>query len=89
MDPDNGWKGIILVIGEGKITNADDTGNREFDGAVFVAKTNAGGSDLGAASVTFNPDMQGNGIRYSNCWIQKAQPIDSYRVLSFHEIPQP
>ena len=89
MDPDNGWRGIILVIGEGKINNADDSGSREIDGAVFVAKTNLPGPDLGAASVIFNDDMGSTGIRYSNCWIQKAQPIDSYRVLSFHEIPQP
>ena len=88
MDPDNGWKGIILVIGEGKINNTDNTGSREFDGAVFVAKTNIPGSDLGAASVVFNDDMQGNGIRYSSCWIQRAQPTSSYKILSFHEISQ-
>jgi len=93
MDPDNGWRGIILVIGEGKINNTDNTGSREIDGAVFVARTSSSGvalpdPDLGGASVTFDPNMQGTGIRYSNCWIQKAQPIGSYKVLSFHEIPQ-
>ncbi len=95
MDPDNGWRGIILVMGQGKINNTDDDGNREIDGAVFVAKTNNSSGvalpdpDLGAATVIFRDDMGGTGIRYSNCWIQKAQPIDSYKVLSFHEIPQP
>jgi len=94
MDPDNGWRGIILVIGQGKINNTDNTGSREIDGAVFVAKTrNSSGvalpdPNLEEASVIFDDNMGGTGIRYSNCWIQKAQPIDSYRVLSFHEIPQ-
>ena len=88
MDPDNGWFGIILVIGEGRINNADIFGSREFDGAVFVAKTNIPGPDLGGASVSFDPAMQGTGIRYSTCWIQKAQPPGSYKILSFHEIAQ-
>jgi len=88
MDPDNGWYGIILVIGEGRINNADIFGSREFDGAVFVAKTNIPGPDLGGASVSFDPAMQGNGIRYNSCWIQKAQPPGSYKILSFHEIAQ-
>jgi hypothetical protein len=89
FDPDNGWRGIILVIGDGKIINTDNTGSREIDGAVFVAKTNLPDPDLAAASVVFKTNMGGDGIKYSNCWIQKAQPIDSYKVLSFHEIPQP
>ncbi len=94
MDPDNAWHGIILVIGNGKINNIDNIGNREIDGAVFVAKTNDPSGvalpdpNLGGASVLFHDDMQGNGIRYSSCWIQKAQPTSSYRILSFHEIPQ-
>jgi hypothetical protein len=32
--------------------------------------------------------MGGKGIRYSDCWIQKAQPTGSYKILSFHEISQ-
>ena len=94
FDPDNGWKGIILVIGDGKVINTDNIGNREIDGAVFVAKTNFAPGvalpdpNLGGASVLFDDDMKGNGIRYSSCWIKKAQPIGSYKILSFHEISQ-
>jgi hypothetical protein len=93
FDPDNGWRGIILVIGEGKIINTDDNGSREIDGAVFVAKTTSSGvalpdPNLGGASVIFDDHMEGTGIRYSSCWIKKAQPIDSYKILSFHEISQ-
>ncbi len=43
---------------------------------------------LGGASVTFLDAMQGKGIRYSSCWIQKAQPTGGYKILSFHEIAQ-
>ncbi len=94
MDPDNGWHGIILVIGQGQINNTDEVGDREIDGAVFVAKTNDPSGvalpdpNLGGASVLFHDDMGGDGIRYSSCWIQKAQPTSSYKILSFHEIPQ-
>jgi hypothetical protein len=93
FDPDNGWRGIILVIGEGKIINTNNFGNREIDGAVFVARTSNSGvalpdPNLGGASVIFDDHMDGNGIRYSSCWIKKAQPIDSYKILSFHEISQ-
>jgi hypothetical protein len=95
FDPDNGWRGIILVIGNGKIINTDNAGSREIDGAVFVAKTNSAPGvalpdpNLGGASMKFDDDMGGDGIRYSSCWIQKAQPIAKYKILSFHEIPQP
>jgi hypothetical protein len=88
MDPDNGWKGIILVVGNGVINNTDDNGSRELDGAVFVANTNVPDPNLGAASVVFDGAMEGTGIRYSSCWIQKAQPYGSYKILSFHEIAQ-
>ncbi len=96
-DPDTNWYGIILVIGQGVVNNLQNGQFKQLNGAVLVAKTRdssgkllpeppAGG--LGAASVKFDDKMQGNGIRYSSCWIQKAQPTSSYRILSFHEISQ-
>jgi hypothetical protein len=91
-DPDTNWNGIVLVIGQG-IVNGNQHEFKQINGAMFVAKTrNASGNLLtgriGGASVSFDPDMQGSGIRYSSCWIQKAQPVASYKVLSFHEIAQ-
>ena len=63
-----------------------------MNGAVFVAKTRDPNgyllSQIGGASVSFDATMQGNGIRYSSCWIQKAQPTSGYKILSFHEISQ-
>jgi hypothetical protein len=91
-DPDTNWNGIILVIGQG-IVNGSHVQYKQINGAMFVAKTRDTSGILltgriGGASVSFAPSMQGNGIRYSACWIQKAQPTASYKILSFHEISQ-
>jgi hypothetical protein len=93
-DPDTIWNGIILVIGQG-IVNGSHSQFKQINGAMFVAKTRnpvsnvvLPGPNLGGASMVFNDGMQGNGIRYSSCWIQKAQPTASYKILSFHEISQ-
>ena len=93
-DPDTTWNGIILVIGQGIITNTQHGGTQQLSGAVFVAKTRDASGNLltgriGGASVSFDASMQGNGIRYSSCWIQSAQPKGKYKILSFHEISQP
>jgi len=91
-DPDTAWNGIVLVIGQGVVNNSQNGQYKQINGAMFVAKTRNGVSlmtgRIGGPSVTFLDAMQGNGIRYSSCWVQKAQPTGSYKVLSFHEIAQ-
>jgi hypothetical protein len=91
-DPSTTWNGAVLVIGQGQVINIDHGQYQQINGAVFVAKTrDAGGSLLagfGGGSVSFDPPMQGNGIYYSSCWIQKSMPTSGYRILSFHEISQ-
>ena len=93
-DPATTWNGIVLVVGQGVITNTDHGQYMQMNGAVFVAKTrNSSGillqePKIGKGFVSFDDDMEGNGIRYSSCWIQKAQPGGSYKILSFHEISQ-
>ncbi len=92
-DPDTTWNGIILVIGQG-IVKGSHLQYKQINGAMLVANTrDTSGNllpdpNLGGASVTFDDNMQGNGIRYSSCWIQTAQPKASYKILSFHEIAQ-
>jgi hypothetical protein len=91
-DPDTNWNGIILVIGQG-IVNGSHMQYKPINGAMFVAKTRDTSGILltgrmGGASVSFVPSMQGNGIRYSSCWIQNAQPKGKYKILSFREISQ-
>jgi hypothetical protein len=93
-DPDASWQGIVLVIGKGTVTGSR-IGSGEFDGAFFVANTRDSSGillpdpNLGKASVTFATNMGGNGFRYSSCWIKAAQPTANFKILSFHEIPQP
>lgn len=92
-DPATTWNGAVLVIGQGQVTNIDHGQYRQINGALFVAKTrdasgNLLGGGIGGGSVSFDAQMQGSGIRYSSCWVQKAQPIGGYKILSFHEISQ-
>jgi len=92
-DPDTTWNGLVLVIGQGIVNNSQNGQYRQINGAMFVAKTRDGSGNLlpgkiGGASVSFLSAMQGNGIRYSSCWVQRAQPVGGYKVLSFHEISQ-
>jgi hypothetical protein len=92
-DPDTNWNGIILVIGQG-IVNGSHQQYKEINGAMLVAQTRdlnnqvLTGPNMGGASVQFDDGMQGEGIRYSACWIQKAKPKGKYQILSFHEISQ-
>lgn len=92
-DPDTTWNGIILVIGQGTV-NGSHMQYNQINGAMLVAKTRDSnnqvltGSNIGGASVIFNDNMQGEGVRYSNCWIQKSLPMAGFKVLSFHEISQ-
>ena len=92
-DPATSWYGIVLVIGQGAVTNFQHGQYQQINGSMFVAKTRDTSGNLltgriGGASVSFDPSMDGNGIRYSSCWVQKAQPVGTYKVLSFHEIAQ-
>lgn len=93
-DPDTNWNGIVLVIGQGIVNNTQHGQYKQINGALFVSQTRnpsnqlLPGPNLGGASVIFDPPMQGNGIRYSSCWIQRAMPTANYKILSFHEISQ-
>ena len=92
-DPDTTWDGIIVVIGQGIVNGSDNGFSNVINGAMFVAKTRDTSGNLltgriGGASVAFQDIMTGFGIRYSSCWVQKAQPVGTYKVLSFHEIAQ-
>jgi len=88
---DDGWKGIVLVVGDGTTTyTGQGGGHNEFDGAIFVATIWDANHNLLAA---FGPDQYdisgggGNGVYYNSCWIQQAEHPSSFKVLSFKEIP--
>ncbi len=87
---DSGWKGIVLVVGEGKLFGSN-AGTNEFDGAVLVASTRDNTGNLlaafGQAELSLAP-AGGNGIFYNSCRINDALPSGGSRILSFHEISQ-
>jgi len=89
---DCGWKGVIMIVGSGTTTFlGNGGGNNEFDGAVLVAATKDTAGNLLPTLGTVNFDISGgggNGIYYNSCWINKAQRVSSYQVLSFREITQ-
>jgi hypothetical protein len=85
-----GWKGVILVVGDGTTTFTGlGGGNQEFDGAIFVAsiKDSAGNLLSQLGNVGFNiSGGGGNGVYYNSCWINRSQPTLTYQVLSFREL---
>jgi hypothetical protein len=86
----SGWRGIILVVGQGTVNGSGNGGN-EFDGVLFVAKTqDASGTELAALGQA-TLDMSGkggSGINYNSCWVNSVQPMQTYSALSFREIGQ-
>jgi len=90
FDVSSGWRGMVLVIGQGTV-NGSGTGGNEFDGSILVAKTrDAAGTELAAlGQATFNiTGGGGSGINYNSCWINSAQTVLNYKVLSYREIGQ-
>lgn len=88
----DGWKGIVLVIGDGTTTfTGAGGGNQEFDGALFVAtiKDTMGNLLSQVGTVNFNiSGGGGNGVYFNSCWINQAQRPLTYKLLSFRELPQ-
>src|SRR5262249_16190566 len=98
-DGSSGWRGVVLVIGQGVI-NAVGRGGNQFGGAIFVAKTlDTSGNvlpSLGIPQVFWSNSNPGNGnaidtgIYYDTCWINHAWAAlaPPYQVLPFREIPE-
>lgn len=93
-DPDAYWDGVVLVIGQGVIYSYQG-GVGTINGALFLATTvDSSGNPLPASSSLGSPYFHftsgagGYGVTYSSCAVQLAQPALTYKILSFHEIPQ-
>ncbi len=88
-----GWNGVILVIGQGTISNSGG-GSNSYNGAMLVAKTRDANGNLLPTLGSPNVDWSGgggNGIVYDTCWISKAASLGGnqpLKVLSFREVPQ-
>jgi hypothetical protein len=93
-DSYSSWDGIILVVGQGIVNGqaSGPGGESIISGAMLVAQTlNSDGTlraTLGPATFNGNNQVQGFGIYYNCSWIQNVQTAWTYKVLSFHEIPQ-
>lgn len=88
-DPDASWDGIILVVGKGVFVS-NQNGQGQINGAMLIANTRDSLGNLLSAlgPVSFTQTGGGNGIRYSSNWVNAAQRLLPYQVLSFREIPQ-
>lgn len=86
-----GWKGVVLVIGKGKM-RVSGGGSNQFDGAIMLANTlNPDGTlrDERGPTVLDWAGGGGNGIYYSSPCVKFAQSGVAYRLLSFREISEP
>ena len=84
-----GWRGIVLVIGQGELDGSAVNGN-EIDGTLIVAATRDGSGNVlnsfGNAAVNWSGGR--GGFYYDSCWINNAMVSFPYKVLSFREIAQ-
>jgi hypothetical protein len=89
---DSSWYGIVMVVGQGSVQASSSATGGAFNGAMLIAQTrNSSGqllSGSGLGPATFNSSGHGNGIYYNRWCIAAAEAAMTYRVLSFHEIPQ-
>jgi hypothetical protein len=93
IGPNDSWKGIVLVIGQGNLI-ATQGGSGQFQGAVLVARTVDSNGNLLKDSVGLGPATVsltggGNGVTYSSCWVAASQGVFKYKTLSFREITPP
>lgn len=90
------WNGIVLVIGQGNVTAVEVGLGGQINGAMLIAQTRdisgnlLPGPNPGRATFnnTLSPDV-GYGIKYTCSQIRASEAPLTYKVLSFHELPQP
>ncbi len=95
-DSGSTWDGIVLVIGQGRVTANSNGAGGTFNGAMLIAQTRDAlgnllpGPNPGPATYWNAPPSGsvGRGIVYNCGWIQSSEAPLTYKVLSFHEIPQ-
>ncbi len=87
-----GWRGPVLVIGQGSMT-VGGGGNNSFEGAVLLARTRDPAGNLlpgpqpGATLLDWSGGG-GNGVHYDSCALANAQNNVRFIVLSFREVAE-
>jgi hypothetical protein len=82
------FDGLILVIGQGVLSESGGGGG-QFNGSIFLAKTNSSTSpyaqlaSLQAPLIAWNGGGT-NGIQYNSCWANIGNTM-SYMVVASHE----
>ena len=93
-----GWRGPVLVIGQGSMT-VSGGGNNSYEGAVLLARTrNPDPTGTGIGTLLPGPAPGstllnwagggGNGVHYDSCTIRNATSNVVYHVLSFREVTE-
>jgi hypothetical protein len=92
---DISWNGVVLVIGQGNVSVSGSGGGGTFNGAMLVAQTRDSSGNLlpgpNPGPATFGDSSTSptrRGYFYNCSWILTAQAPLTYKVISFHEIPQ-
>jgi hypothetical protein len=84
------FDGLILVIGQGVITESGGGGG-QFNGSIFLAKTNASTSPYAQLATLQSPLIQWNGggtngIQYNSCWANIGNNMHYLVVASREEM---
>ena len=82
------FNGLILIIGQGVMTESG-SGNGQFNGSIFLAKTNSSTAPyaqlatLGSPQIAWNGGGT-NGIQYNSCWANVGNTMH-YTVVASRE----
>lgn len=84
------FNGLILVIGQGVMTE-QGSGNGQFNGSIFLAKTNSSTSPYSQLAALATPMIQWNGggtngIQYNSCWANVGNNLHFLVVASREEM---
>lgn len=84
------FNGLILVIGQGVMTESGG-GSGQFNGSIFLAKTNSSTSPYSQLGVLGTPVIQWNGggtngIQYNSCWANIGNDLHYLVVASREEM---
>jgi hypothetical protein len=86
----SGFNGLILVIGQGVLTE-QGSGSGQFNGSVFLAKTNSSTppysqlASLASPLIAWNGGGS-NGIQYNSCWANIGNNMHFLVVASREEM---
>ena len=90
INGNSSFNGLILVIGQG-VMSENGGGNGQFNGSIFLAKTNNSAPPYSPLSVLGTPVMQWNGggtngIQYNSCWANIGNNMHYLVVASREEM---